>query len=324
MQSKSFRPLFLFYILVAYVFIQFGWWSYLLLDQNNDIYQLKSQINLFQHHDPQLIIEKGNELEKKLNSRWVMIVGEAIVFIVLITIVFFKVRNTFKKEAKLASQQKNFLLSITHELKSPIASAKLQLETLLKRELEKEKQKELISNAITDTDRLNKLVENILLAAKIDTSEFEFHRENVNLSEYLEEGIKQTIQTFNPKQKVILDIQPNILFSIDKTIFPSIILNLFENSVKYSPDTSLIKIGLKEQGNGVILSVQDEGSGIPKGEKENIFKKFYRVGNEETRKTKGTGLGLYIIKHIVEKHNGTIVVKNNYPKGTIIEVTLYD
>lgn len=323
MQSKSFRPLFFFYILVAYVFIQFGWWSYLLLDQNNDIYQLKTQINLFQHHDPQLIIEKGNELEKKLYSRWVMIIGEAIVFIVLITIVFFKVRNTFKKEAELTSQQKNFLLSITHELKSPIASAKLQLETLLKRELDKEKQKELISNAITDTDRLNKLVENILLAAKIDNKGFELYKEKVNLSEYLEEGMKQTIQTFNPKQNVILDIQPNVSFSIDKTIFPSIVLNLFENAVKYSPETSSIKIGLKEQGNGVILSVQDEGNGIPEEEKQNIFKKFYRVGNEETRKTKGTGLGLYIIKYIVEKHSGTIVVKNNHPKGTIIEVVLY-
>ena len=319
---KKSRPLFLFYILVAYVLIQFVWWSYLMIEQNNEIYQLKSEINLLHHEDPQLVIEKGNELEKKLHARWMMIAGEGIVFLILLVVAFLRVRNTFKKEAELSAQQKNFLLSVTHELKSPIASTKLVLETLLHRDLEKEKQKEILRNAISDTDRLNTLVENILLTARIDNTAFEIHKENVNLSEYIEEGMKQTIQTFNPKQKIVLDIQPNISFNIDKTIFPSILLNLFENAAKYSPENSMIKIILKEQGNGVVLSIADEGAGISEEEKQNIFKKFYRIGNEETRRTKGTGLGLYIVKYLVEKHGGNIFVKNNSPKGTIFEVAL--
>ncbi|TAL58016.1 MAG: two-component sensor histidine kinase [Bacteroidetes bacterium] len=322
MQSKNSRPLLLFYILVTYVLIQFVWWSYLLIKQNNEVYQLKSEINLLHHEDPQLVIEKGNELEKKLHGRWMMIAGEGMVFVLLIAFAFVRVRNTFNKEAELAAQQKNFLLSVTHELKSPIASVKLALETLLKRDLEKEKQKELLSNAAGDADRLNKLVENILLAARIDNSAFELHRENVNLSEYMEEGMKQTIRLFSPAQKIVFDIQPNILFNIDKTIFPSIILNLFENAVKYSPENSIIKIILKEEGNGVVLSVSDEGVGIPEDEKRKIFGKFYRVGSEEIRKTKGTGLGLYIVKYLVEKHNGTILVKDNSPRGSIFEVIL--
>ncbi|MBI4945696.1 MAG: two-component sensor histidine kinase [Bacteroidetes bacterium] len=320
MQPKSSRPLFLFYILVAYVLVQFAWWGYLMIQQNNEIYQLKSTINLLHHEDPQLVIEQGNALEKKLHSRWMMITGEGLVFFILLSIAFLRVRNTFHKEAELASHQKNFLLSVTHELKSPIASAKLQLETLLKHDLEKEKQKELLTNAISDTERLNKLVENILLASKIENKAHALHRENVNLSEYLEEGMKQTILKFNPKQKVTLDIQPNVFYSIDKTTFPSIILNLFENSVKYSPAHSMIKIILKEQGNGVVLSVSDEGVGIPDAEKQNIFKKFYRVGNEETRKEKGTGLGLYIVKYLAEEHLGTVLVKNNSPRGTMFEI----
>ena len=302
--------------------LQFAWWSYLLIEQNKEIYELKSEINLLHHEDPQLVIEKGNELEKKLHAKWMMIAGEGMVFIVLLVIAFLRVRNTFKKEAELAERQKNFLASVTHELKSPIASTKLALETVLKRDLEKEKRNEILSNAISDTDRLNTLVENILLASRIEGTAFELHKENVNLSEYLQEGMKQTVQTFSPKQKVVLDIQPNISFSIDKTIFPSIILNLFENAVKYSPADSMIKIILKEQGNGVILSVADEGMGISEKEKENIFKKFYRVGSEETRKTKGTGLGLYIVKYLVEKHGGKILVKNNSPRGSIFEVIL--
>lgn len=291
-----------------------------MVEQNNEIYQLKSTINLLHHEDPQLVIEKGNELEKKLHARWMMIAGEGIVFILLLVIAFLRVRNTFNKETKLASQQKNFLLSVTHELKSPIASAKLAMETLLKRDLDKEKQKQILANALSDTERLNSLVENILLAAKIDNSAFELHKENVNLSDYLEEEIKYACQLFNPIQKIIPDIQPKISFDIDKTIFPSIFMNLFENAVKYSPEDSVIKIILKEEGNGVVLSVGDEGAGIPEGEKQNIFQKFYRVGNEEIRKTKGTGLGLYIVKYLTEKHNGIISVKDNKPKGTIFEV----
>jgi|ERR1051326_2703340 signal transduction histidine kinase len=319
---KNSRPLFLFYILVAYVLLQFGWWSYLLIEQNKEIYELKSEINLLHHEDPQLVIEKGNELEKKLHAKWMMIAGEGMVFLILLVIAFLRVRNTFKKEAELAERQKNFLLSVTHELKSPIASTKLAIETVLKRELEKEKQKEILSNAIRDTDRLNVLVENILLASRMEGTAFELHKENVNLSEYVEEGMKQTVQTFNPKQKIALDIQPNVSFSIDKTIFPSIILNLFENAVKYSPENSMIKISLKEQGNGVILSVADQGIGISSAEKENIFKKFYRIGSEETRKTKGTGLGLYIVKYLTEKHGGEILVRDNTPRGSIFEVIL--
>jgi len=316
------RPLLLFYILVGYVLLQFAWWGYLMIQQNNEIYLLKSQINLFNHEDPQLIIEKGNELETKLKLRWMMIAGEGMVFSLLLGFAFLQVRNTFKKESELSAQQKNFLLSVTHELKSPLASVKLTLETLLKRDLDKEKQNKLLSNAIDDTDRLNKLVENMLLATKIDNNAFSILKEEVNLSTLTEDILKQTINLFNPTQKINLSIQPNINYAIDKILFPSIILNLFENAVKYSPENYQINISLSEKGNTVTLTVSDEGLGIPEAEKNLVFNKFYRVGNEEVRNSKGTGLGLYIVKYLVEKHNGAILIKNNNPQGSIFEVTL--
>ncbi len=316
------RPLLLFYILVGYVLLQFAWWGYLMIQQNNEIYLLKSQINLFNHEDPQLIIEKGNELETKLKHRWMMIAGEGMVFSLLLGFAFLQVRNTFKKESELSAQQKNFLLSVTHELKSPLASVKLTLETLLKRDLDKEKQNKLLSNAIDDTDRLNKLVENMLLATKIDNNAFSILKEEVNLSTLTEDILKQTINLFNPTQKINLSIQPNINYAIDKILFPSIILNLFENAVKYSPENYQINISLSEKGNTVTLTVSDEGLGIPEAEKNLVFNKFYRVGNEEVRNSKGTGLGLYIVKYLVEKHNGAILIKNNNPQGSIFEVTL--
>ena len=93
-----------------------------------------------------------------------------------------------------------------------------------------------------------------------------------------------------------------------------------ENAAKYSAKNSTIKVLLKKTGQTILLTVQDEGPGIIDEEKEKIFYKFYRIGNEETRNTKGTGLGLYIVKQLVEKHGGKISVKNNIPTGSIFEI----
>ncbi len=322
--SKKSRPLFWFYILLTYVFLQFSWWTFSMFELNSENTRLKTELNLLKGENPEEVIAKGNAMNEKLHKRWLMISSEGAVFVFLLLLGGFQIRKTLKKETALAQQQKNFLLSVTHELKSPIASTKLQLQTLQKHELDRVKQKEILANAISDTERLNNLVENILLASKIENSVFYFHKEKVNLSEYISEGMNQTIKSFNYKQKVVLEVAPDITMNIDRTSFPSIILNLFENAIKYSPENSTIGIGLKKQNENIILTVTDEGGGISSSEKEIIFQKFYRVGNEDIRKTKGTGLGLFIVKYIVENHNGVITVKDNFPKGCVFEVTFSD
>lgn len=291
-----------------------------MLELNNEIYYLKTELNLLKGETLDEVVLKGNEMNEKLHKRWLMISGEGIVFIGVLFLGFLQIRKTFKREEELSQQQQNFLLSVTHELKSPIASTKLQLQTLQKHELNREKQKEILANAINDTERLNNLVENILLAAKIENNVYLLHKEKYNLSEYITEGMNQTIESFHYKQKVELNIEPNIYMDIDRTNFPSIILNLFENAVKYSPEDSTVVISLKKQNQKIILSVADQGIGISDKEKATIFQRFYRSGSEETRKTKGTGLGLYIVDYLVKQHNGTISVKNNTPKGSVFEV----
>lgn len=318
---KRSRPLFFFYLLVVYILFQFAWWTYSMFELNNEISVLKNELNLFKGESPEEIITKGNEINTKLHKRWVMISSEGAVFVGLLLLGIYRIRKTFKKETELSERQKNFLLSVTHELKSPIASSKLQLQTIQKHDLPREKQLEIVANAINDVDRLNNLVENILLAAKIENSVFLLNKEEYDLSEYISDGMKQTINSFNYKQKIILDIEPGIRMKIDRTSFPSIILNLLENAVKYSSENSSIHLKLKKQSDKILLSISDEGVGVRESDKMHIFEKFYRAGNEETRKTKGTGLGLYIVKYLVEQHNGTITVRNNDPQGTIFEIT---
>lgn len=291
-----------------------------MVNLNGEIVYLKNENNLLKGETPEEIMLKGNELNDKLHKRWLMISGEGTVFITLLLLGIVQIRKTFKKEEELNLQQKNFLLSVTHELKSPIASAKLQLQTMQKHELSREKQKELIGNAINDTDRLHTLVENILLAAKIENNIISDTKADADISELIGNVIQKNIQSFTIKQNVVFDIEPNIHLKIDPTNFTSIPLNLFENAVKYSKGSGTINVSLKKQNNKVLFSISDQGTGINEKDKQAIFKKFYRVGNEETRNTKGTGLGLFIVNHLVKQHNGSITVKDNVPRGSIFEV----
>src|SRR3972149_4558192 len=147
---KKVRPLFWFYLLVAYVIVQFFWWSYSMVKLNNEIYYLKTELNLLKGESLDDVVVNGNKLNEKLHKRWIMISGEGLVFIGILFSGIFQIRKTFKREEDLSKQQQNFLLSVTHELKSPIASTKLQLQTLQKHELSREKQKEILANAISD------------------------------------------------------------------------------------------------------------------------------------------------------------------------------
>jgi signal transduction histidine kinase len=312
-QKKFSRPLLIFYILVVYVFIQFCWWAYSLVQLNSEIYNLKLEILRMAHEgSPELLIEKAN-LDQKLRSRIWMVLGEGSVFFILLAIGVWQTLQSFKKEVSLARQQKNFLLAVTHELKSPIASVKLYLQTLQKRELEREKQNEIVAKAIADTDRLGSLVENLLLATKIDRSDYMLHFEELNLSDL----VAQIVVTHPENKRLKSEIQQGIKMQADKLAFTSIVVNLLENALKYSEQNVVVKL---QHDKNILFSVIDSGAGIADEEKQKVFEKFYRIGNEDTRKSKGTGLGLYIVKNLVERHNGTILIRNNQPRGSIFEI----
>jgi signal transduction histidine kinase len=98
--------------------------------------------------------------------------------------------------------------------------------------------------------------------------------------------------------------------------------NLLENAVKYTPADKPVTISLQLKNNSAVIQIADNGPGIPDAEKGKVFNKFYRIGNEETRKSKGTGLGLYLTSKIIKQHNGKIAVMDNVPSGCIFEIML--
>ena len=283
------RPMVIFYCLIIYAIIQLVWWGRLLLIANPN--------------------SKG------------MVLGETAVFVFIFFVGAYYLQKALDQERKLHHQQKNFLLSVTHELKSPLASIKLYLQTILKRELDPAQQKSFITNSLKDIERLDDLVENMLLATKIESNSYTFPKENFNLSE-LVNSVAGRLQVHTCSSQIIkLSVQQGITLEGDKFALTSVVTNLIENAVKYSPPCAEVNVSLRRNNGQIQFIVADSGIGINDQEKSRIFEKFYRVGSEDTRKTKGTGLGLFIVKQVLDKHQASIKVKNNQPSGTIFEVT---
>ena len=282
------RPLLIFYSLIIYTVLQVIWWGRLLLAAKPD--------------------------------SLAMILGEGTVFIFIFIIGVYYMHKAIKGERKLHTQQKNFLLSVTHELKSPLASIKLYLETILKRDLDPAQQSSFLKNSLKDIERLDDLVENMLIATKIENQSYTFPKEQLNFSQ-LVNSVAERLQLHTCNSEVIkVSVQPFIFLNGDKFALTSVVTNLIENAVKYSPPCEEVKVTLKQKGDQIYFIVADLGIGINDQEKSRIFEKFYRVGSEETRKTKGTGLGLFIVKQVLDKHQALIKVRNNNPSGTIFEV----
>jgi signal transduction histidine kinase len=261
-------------------------------------------------------------LNDEFRKQRMMIIGEGSVFFIVLIIGMWFMNRGFRKEVALARQQRNFLLSITHELKSPIASIKLALDTFMKRpNLKPEFIHKLTKGALTETDRLNTLVNNILLAARIENS-YAASKEPLNFAELINENLNQVRTKF---ANFRFNFQSNVddpIIHADRQALNSIIVNLIENAAKYSPNGDEVNINLNRAGKQLVFEVADKGIGLTDEDKEKVFEKFYRVGSEDTRKTKGTGLGLFIVKNMITAHGGTIKIVDNQPNGSVFSVSL--
>ncbi|QEC54333.1 phospho-acceptor domain-containing protein [Anseongella ginsenosidimutans] len=284
------RPLIIFYFLVVYALAELIWWGVLLVQSQP--------------------------------ARSAMIIGEGAVFVILLFYGAYRLHKAINEEAALHQQQKNFLLSVTHELKSPLSSIKLYLQTILRRELSAEKQRAFLLNSLKDIERLDDLVENMLIATKIENKSYTFPKERFDFSTLAEEVLQRIRQNLPEKERLQARIDGDIPVYGDRFALSLALSNLVENALKYSPPAAAVHLELKEAGPKAVLRVADQGQGIPDKEKEKIFDKFYRIGSEETRATKGTGLGLFIVKQVLDNHGAVIQVKDNRPAGTIFEILI--
>ncbi len=307
-----------YWILLSYIVAALIWWFIALEKQNRNL----TNVRLLElvKDDPQYF-EKVTQIEIAKKRKTTQYIGEGVTFLALILIGAVFVFRATRRQLRLSQQQQNFMMAVTHELKTPIAVTRLNLETLQKRKLDEEKQQKLIVNTLQEANRLNILCNNILLAAQLEAGAYATNKEEINFSDLVEGCIDDFRNRF-PQRTIEENITEGLYLNGEQLLLQMLVNNLLENAMKYSSKESLITIGLRADGKELELTVGDEGIGIAEEEKIKIFDKFYRVGNENTRSTKGTGLGLYLCSRIVKSHNGYISVTDNQPQGSNFAVIL--
>jgi len=262
--------------------------------------------------------DKIRSLENRKAAQYL---GEGITFFLLIIAGAVFVYRAVRRELKISEQQQHFMIAITHELKTPISVAKLNLETMQKHKLDEQQQQRLLQNTLEETNRLNALCNNMLLSSQIEAGGYRLTPEETNISELIGKCV-QDFKTRYPQQKIESNIDDDIFIDGDRLLLQMLTNNLIDNAIKYSQKDLQVTVLLSEKNNQIILQVKDEGKGIAPEEREKIFTKFYRVGNAATKAAKGTGLGLYLSKKIASQHNANITVTDNNPSGAIFTVIL--
>jgi two-component system sensor histidine kinase CiaH len=296
----------LFYIIAALV-----WWFIALENQNRQMTSYK--LNELKLDDPSYLTQY-DKISAEKKRKTAQFIGEGVTFLAVTLIVALFVYRMVRRQFTQQQQQQNFMMAVTHELKTPIAVAKLNLETLQKHHLDDTKKQKLLNMTVQEVNRLNSLANNILVSAQLEGGRHVMTIDELNLSELVKSCFTDFKNRF-PDRKWQAEIEPELDLSGDPLLLQILVNNLLENAIKYSPREGLIQCRLHQTNKLTVLEVIDQGPGIPDTEKHKVFDKFYRIGNENTRTAKGTGLGLYMCHKIAKDHHATIRVTDNMPTG---------
>jgi len=254
---------------------------------------------------------------------WTLLpLGTTFIVLLVVGVIVYLVLSI--KAINLNQRQSNFIDSVTHELKSPIASLKLCVQTLHRRQVSHEEQAGFYRFMVEDLERLDHLINQLLDAGRLDSDRVESEVEDVSLGPLLRECAETVCFRYHvPADAVRLELQDCVVRArrIDLDVA---FRNLIDNAVKYAGAPPEVNVALRPSANGrVIAQISDNGRGIPYKLRRKIFGRFVRLGRELERDKPGTGLGLYIARTAVQRLRGTIRVRDNPSgRGTVFEVQL--
>ncbi|GFO59376.1 two-component sensor histidine kinase [Geomonas silvestris] len=298
--------------LIALIGIQLVWvgvvvfWIYWFIGRSKEFRELALR------YKPELVA-KGVE--------WVVLVEGLLMLLVILAGVYV-IFLYWRRQAKLYLQQRTYISQLTHELKSPLASIQLHLETAKLRELPKEKLNTFLDTMLSDTERLNHLISNLLMATRIEFRQLGDKAKRIDFSRFVSEYLERKRNELPEGGRLTLEIEPGIDAVVDSEGMEMALRNLFENALLYSPVSPEIRVRLRRSGRHCLLDFQDNGIGIGRKELDRVFEMFYRVRNPGEN-IRGTGLGLYIVKSVVDAHGGRIsVASEGMGKGCTFHITL--
>lgn len=297
---------------MALIAIQLVWitmvifWIYSFTDKNREFMEWAEK------YRPELVGESLN---------WPVMI-EGLVMLVIILAGVYVIFVYWNRQSNLYAKQSNFISQVTHELKSPLASIKLHLETIRLRRPSGDKLDAFVSTMLSDTERLNYLINNLLMAARLEQRRRPGERRLTDVSALLEEYVEKERAKLPQGGNIALDAEKGVKMLLDPEEITMVLRNLFENAMLYSPGSPDITVVLNRTGAGIRLTIRDKGRGLDKSELKKVFDIFYRVQQPEEN-VPGTGLGLYIVDTIIKGYGGTVAVASEGPgKGCTFSISL--
>jgi signal transduction histidine kinase len=233
--------------------------------------------------------------------------------------------HIINKELALSKMKSDFISTVSHEFKSPLTSIRQMSEMLFNKRIKKEsRKKEYYEIMLEQSERLSHLIDNILDFSKIEEGKKVFRFEKADLTELINHVTSVFQKSVANDGFLVFSFIPQRLpeLQVDKEAIQQVLYNLLDNAYKYSGDSRIIEVIAESIGDSVTISVKDFGIGIPQEDQNKIFDHFYRGGNELTRSVKGSGIGLTIVKRIIEAHHGKVTLESIPGKGSTFQVTL--
>ena len=299
--------------LAAFIGIQLVWvlvvvfWVYWFMGTHRRLRELAEQ------YSPELL-PRGVD--------W-FILAEGIVLLVAILVGVYVIFLYWNRQRSLYRAQRNFISQVTHELKSPLASLQLHLETIRLRHPEPEQLDNFVGTMLGDTDRLHSLINNLLSATRLEQRSARFSLRGGDLSELVVTYCDKRRGFLPPEASLVLEVEPEMHVLMDAEYLETALRNLLENAVLYAEGPPRIRVMLVRAGRNAHLTVADSGRGIEPRYRRKVFRMFYRVRRSSERTIRGTGLGLFIVRTVVRLHKGKVWIESaGAGRGTTVHIQL--
>ncbi len=218
----------------------------------------------------------------------------------------------WRRQSRLYQEQREFITQVTHELKSPLASIQLHLETIRLRTLPPERLEAFVDTMLDDTRRLHSQIDNLLLAARLEQRRRPVERRIIDLSAFIQKYLDENGDRLPPGTRLETRIETDIKAAVEPDELGTVLRNLFENAVLYSNGTPELELSCTKNGRWAELSLKDHGRGLAPEQLRMVFRKFYRI-EQPGERIRGTGLGLYIVESVIREYGGTVQVVSEGP-----------